>query len=194
MTNGNANRKLTKQELGKLVRQKFLSVIKEEWGDYKSLKGYLYKFSNGKKILTVYSSLNNDRWWFGVSELYWSNWDDDTYLAILMRDGKRCEFVLLNPSVSKKLLGKIEAVMDNQKKINVRIPSSGKIYIQEWQDFPFEQKTVSLGKIETTDTADKLNQVPFERADVDYIESAKKLFKNMPPEERKAFIEKLKNL
>jgi hypothetical protein len=194
MNNENAVHKLTKQEIGKLVRQKFLSLIKQEWGDYKSLKGYLYRFENGNKILTVYSSLNNDRWWFGVSELYWSNWDENTYLAILMRDEKKCECVLLNPRVSQKLLDKIEPVKDNQKKINVRIPSAGKIYIQEWQDFPFEQKTVSLGNIETEDSDDKLNQVPFERAEIDYIESAKAAFAKMSKEEREAFIEKLRNM
>ena len=60
MTNRNGERKLSKQEYGKLVRQKFLSVIREEWGNYSSLRGYLYRFKNGKKVLTVYSSLNND--------------------------------------------------------------------------------------------------------------------------------------
>lgn len=188
------NAKLSDRDVGKLVRHKFLSYIKEEWGNYKSLKGYLYEFGNGNKVVTVYSKFNGDRWFYGVSKLYWSNWDENTYLAILMRDGKNCCYVLLNPTVSKKLLDKIEPVKDSQKKINVYLPSSGKIYIQEWQDFPFERKIAKLGTIETEDSDDKLNQVPFERYEIDYVESAKELYRNMPPEERKSFLEDLRNL
>ena len=40
------NAKLSDRDMGKLVRHKFLSYIKEEWGNYKSLKGYLYEFGN----------------------------------------------------------------------------------------------------------------------------------------------------
>ena len=92
MLNGNGDNNLTKQQYGKLVRQKFFDAIKLEWGDYESIKWHLYKFSNGKKVVTLYSSLNRDRWWYGVTKNYWKNWADKTDMVLLMGDSKKCTY------------------------------------------------------------------------------------------------------
>jgi len=53
----------------------------------------------------------------------------------------------LDPEDSKKLILKINPSKDNSKKINVRGPSTGKMYIQEWPDFPFEEKIEDIGNV-----------------------------------------------
>jgi hypothetical protein len=191
--------KLTKQEYGKLVRKEFLDFIKPEWGNYKSLSGYLYGFKNNKKILTLYSNfLNNDRWWYGVSKEYWSNWDEYTYMALLMRDGMNCDFVMLNPRESEELLNRTDPDLKGQKHINIRMPSVGKVYIQKWQDFPFAQRIVKFGKIEIPNSAEELRQKSAKRVILrkkpDYIASAKAMFSKMSKEERQDFLNELKKL
>jgi hypothetical protein len=91
--------------------------------------------------------LNNDRWFYGIIEKYWKNWDNNSYIALLMRDGKNCSYVLLNPNESINLISRINLSKDNSKKINVRIPAAGKIYIQEWQDFPYQHRIKTIGNI-----------------------------------------------
>ena len=99
--------KMTNKGFGKLVRLIFLKKLENEWGSYESLRGYLYKFSNWKKVLTLYSRLNNNNvWWYGVSKLYLSKWDDKISISLLMRDGYRCDYVMLDPIESIKLLNK----------------------------------------------------------------------------------------
>lgn len=68
--NHSLGEKLSGRDYGFLARQHFLRMIKQVWGEYESLNLFLYKFSNGKKALTLFSSLNsNNIWWYGVSEL-----------------------------------------------------------------------------------------------------------------------------
>ena len=193
MSNETTDHQLTKQQYGKLARHIFLSAYKQKWGEYKSIKGYLYQFENGNKALTLYSSLNNDRWWYGISESYWSNWDQNTHLVLLMRDNKKIDFVLMGPEQSNRLLDVIEPVKDNQKKINVRIPSTGKIYIQEWESFPFQEKIKSLGNIETENFNLSSDDIPFEKSQNDPITKLKSALSKLTKEEKNAFIEKLKN-
>ncbi len=169
---------LTGREYGVLCRQKFARYFENKWGSYELLRGSSYKFSNGRKVFTFFSSLNDAIWWFGVSKKYWKNWDDQTYMALIMREEIKCSTVMLNPINSKKLLNRIQPAQQNQKHINVRIPSGpGKIYIQEWQDFPFEENIVPLGNIELPKSETEMHM---------------EKFSTMSTEERKAFLEKLK--
>ena len=199
MATENDSPKLTAQQYGKLVRQEFLNFIESEWGVYKPVEGYLYSFANNKKILTLYSKfLNNDRWWYGVPERNWTKLDENTYLALLMRDEMICDFVLLNPRESEKLLNRIDPDKKGQKHINIRMPSTGKIYLQKWRDFPFERRIVKFGKIEMPKSVEELNQKSAVRVVIrkkdDPIASAKAVFEKMSKEERKSFMEQLKRL
>jgi hypothetical protein len=139
---------LTKRDYGKLCRKLLILDISKMFGDL-STEGSWFKSSiNESKILVLYSDLNNDRWFYGIIEKYWRNWDQTSYIALLMRDGNRCSYVLINPKESIDLISRINLSKDNSKKINVRIPSVGKIYIQEWQDFPFADRVKTIGDID----------------------------------------------
>lgn len=170
---------LISREHGSLCRKKFVKYFENKWGKYQSLGNSSYKFSSGQKVFIFYSNLNYDRWWFGVSKKYWGNWDEHTNMVLLMREGKKCSYVILNSTDSKKLLNRIQPAQQDQKHINVRIPSGpGGIYIQEWKDFPFEKNIISIGNIE-------LPKPP--------VEIFLERFKAMSAEEQLAVLENLEN-
>jgi hypothetical protein len=148
----------------------------------------LFEFSDGNKFLTLYSSLNNDRWFYGISGKYWENWDEKTYMVLLLGDGSKCDYVILNPKESQALLKRIQPAKDKQKKINIRIPSLGKDYIQEWPDFPLAQRVISLGTIETESGILKL-KTNKHKADIDKL---MKTFQSLSESQQKAMIEEIK--
>ncbi|MDD4073441.1 MAG: hypothetical protein PHY78_13880 [Desulfobacterales bacterium] len=183
-------KKTTGREFGKFAREQLLRKFESTWGNYKQLAGIsLFKFSNGIKCLTLYSSLNNDRWFYGVSGKYWENWDEKTYMVLLLGNGSKCYYVILNPKESQDLLRRIQPAKDKQKKINIRIPSLGNDYIQEWQDFPLTQRVISLGTIETESGSLKL-KINKHKSNLDF-DKLMKTFQNLPESKRKAIIEEL---
>jgi hypothetical protein len=138
---------LTNRDYGNLCRKVLMLDISKNYKDL-IIEGSWWRSPHDDiKILTLYSSLNDDRWFYGIIEKYWKNWDKDSHIVFLMRDGKYCSYVLLNPTESNNLLSRINLSKDNSKKINVRIPAVGKIYIQEWQDFPYENRIKHIGNI-----------------------------------------------
>jgi hypothetical protein len=146
-------RKMNKKhsrEYRNACRQKFANYMKSEWGNFSQSGELLLEFDNGKKVVAPFSDLQNyNKWWFGVSKLYWKNWDTNTYISLLMNEGNICRFCLLNPRKSKKLLDEINPVSGEKKIINVLIPASGGFtYIQEWPTFNIDQNTISLGRID----------------------------------------------
>ena len=143
---GEAKRTHTRQELGRLTRKTLARYLRNDWGHLAS-SGLWLTSQDGRKILCLYASLSGDRWWYGVTRTYWESWDNLCHLVFLMRDGKSCSFVLLNPKDSAELLLRIQPAQDGQKKINVRIPAEGKTYLQEWPSFPFSSRVVDLGGI-----------------------------------------------
>ena len=164
--------------------------FEKTWGNYEQLAGIsFFKFSNGNKFLTLYSSLNNDRWFYGVSEQYWQNWDGKTYMVLLLGDGRKCDYVILNPKESQDLLKRIQPAKDNQKKINIRIPSLGNEYIQEWQSFPLKERVIRLGTIETESGCLKL-KINKHKANLE-VDRILKTFQSLSESERKAIIEEL---
>jgi hypothetical protein len=105
--------------------------------------------SDSIRVLTLYSNKykDDDKWFYGITQNYWLNLNDNTYLLLIMRDNHNCSYCLLDPEDSKKLILKINPSKDNSKKINVRGPSTGKMHIQEWPDFPFEEKIEDIGNV-----------------------------------------------
>jgi hypothetical protein len=186
-----------RREYGILARQRFLSMAKGLWGNYESENLYLYKFANGNKILTLFASLSNqDRWWYGVSDTYWLNLDERTSMALLMRwEGTECSFILLNPKISQKILSNIGPTSGNIKRINIRIPSTGKIYAQEWPDLPL--RVYPLEKIEQPTTPDwksTYSQTVPRRRTFDAYLAIKKRISKMTTEERQALIKELREM
>jgi hypothetical protein len=138
---------LTKRDYGKLCRKVIMLDLQRTYGDL-LIEGSWFKTPDDSyKILTIYSDLNNDKWFFGIIQKYWRNWDNYSLIALLMRDGNNCSYVLLNSKESKELIDRIQLSKDNSKKINIRIPAFGKIYIQEWQDFPYQDRIKNIGSI-----------------------------------------------
>ena len=184
------DKKITGREFGKFAREQLLRKFEGIWGSYKQLAGIsLFKFSNGNKFLTLYSSLNYDRWFYGVSEQYWGNWDEETYMVLLLGDGSKCDYVILNPKESQELLRRIQPAKDKQKKINIKIPSLGNEYIQEWRNFPLAQRVISLGTIETESGSLKLKITKY-KTNLD-SDKLLKAFQSLTETERKAIIEEL---
>lgn len=139
---------LTTRDYGKLCRRAVEKHLNEIWGKL-SVEGSWYKSQkNNEKILTIYSDLHNDKWFYGIMKDYWSNWDSDSYLAIIMRDGNYCSYIILTPDEVIQLFSRINQSTDNQKKFNIRIPSTGKIYIVPWSEFPFEKRILNIGNID----------------------------------------------
>jgi len=138
---------LTNRDYGNLCRKALMIDISKIFGDL-IIEGIWFKSShNENKILALYSNLNDDRWFYGIDEKDWGKFNNNTYIAFLMRDGKNCSYALLTPTESINLISKINLSKDKSKKINVRIPAAGKIYIQEWQDFAFVDRIRSIGNI-----------------------------------------------
>lgn len=180
--------KITGRDFGKFAREQLLRVFEGPWGKYTQLAGIsLFKFSNGNKFLTLYSSLNYDRWFYGVLEQYWKQWDEKTYMVLLRGDGSKCDYVILDPREAQDLLRRIQPAKSKQKKVNIRIPSLGDEYIQEWKGFPLAQRVISLGTIETESGSLKL-KMSKRKVNLDRV---LKTFQSLPEEERKAIIEEL---
>lgn len=138
---------LTRREYGKLCRRSVEKHLFETWGKLTVERSWFKSQLNNNKILTLYSDLNNDKWFYGVMEEYWNHWDTNCYLAIIMRDGINCSYILLNTEEANNLFSRINPARDNQKKFNVRIPSVGKTYIIQWSDFPVESRIVNVENI-----------------------------------------------
>jgi len=109
---------ITGRQFGKFAREQLLRQFEGIWGDYEQLHGIsLFKFSNGNKFLTLYSSLNDDKWFYGVSDHYWKNWDEKTYMVLLLGDARECNYVIFDPEESQDLLNRIQPAQGKQKKI-----------------------------------------------------------------------------
>ena len=108
-------------------------------------------------------------------------------MVLLRGDGDNCDYVILDPEESQDLLGRIQPAKDKQIKINIRIPSLGEEYIQEWRNFPLTQRVISLGKIETESGSLKLKRGK-RKVSFDMLLQT---FRRLPENERKAIIEEL---
>lgn len=129
-------------------RLKLLVGKNLNWGDFEIREeSVLYYRDEGKKVLCKYSSFSTEqkRWFYGVPERYWSDWDDNFYLAFILggtNDDDR--FLLLKPSDAITLFDKC-SLSHGERKINLRIyQSDGKIHIQEWREYEVENHLVQI--------------------------------------------------
>ena len=140
---------LSSRLCGALSRAALKIHLYSNWGNLTLIKSWLIPDDNRKRILTLYSNrfVRYGKWWFGVTYNAWRNWNDTDYLALLMREHDKCNFVLLNPEEAKYLFSKINPARDDSKKINIWESIPGRIHIQEWQEFPFAERMIGLGSI-----------------------------------------------
>lgn len=101
-----------------------------------------------KKIVVRYSKLHyGKKWWYDIIKTDWKNWDDNTYLVLLLADGNRCRFALLSPSEATELLTKIIPTESKEAKIIhvIQDPGSSKSpFIRQWEDFSFKSRVHHL--------------------------------------------------
>ena len=109
------------------------------WGDFKLISNSVLDFQNSPtKVLCKYSSYSTEqnRWFWGVSQKCWSEWDDDFYLALLMENENQegYSFLLLEPKEASHLFTRCSE-SSGEKKINLRFyKSDGGLHLQEWQE------------------------------------------------------------
>ena len=123
-----------------------------KWGDFNLISNSILDFQNSpKKILCNYSSysFDYDRWFWGVSRKYWSEWDDNFYLALLMenKDNENYSFLLLEPKDALHLFP-LCSESGGDKKINLRYyKSDGMLHLQEWQEYDVKKNIISITSI-----------------------------------------------
>lgn len=133
------------QQYAKWCRKTFLTHLEKECGEL-VLRGLWILAKDKRIILACYSKLLEIKFWYGVGQHDWQKWESDSCLAFLMRDGEELSYVLLNPKESQELLDKINPATTGSKNINIYM-GPGKLYIQEWPDFPFAGRIVKIGPI-----------------------------------------------
>ncbi|GBE14631.1 hypothetical protein BMS3Abin14_00677 [bacterium BMS3Abin14] len=115
------------------------------WGDFKLISNSILDFHNSPtKVLCKYSSYSaeQNRWFWGVSQKYWSEWNDDFYLALLMENENQdgYSFLLLEPKEASYLFTRCSE-SNGEKKINLRFyKSDGRLLLQEWQEHDVMKK------------------------------------------------------
>ena len=137
----------------KKERELKLAVGKKlNWGDFHISSNSIIDFQNSpKKILCNYSSYSSDynRWFWGVSKKYWSEWDDNFYLALLMEneDKQSYSFLLLEPKDAIHLFP-LCSESGGDKKINLRLyKSDSLLHLQEWQEYDVKKNTIRIDYI-----------------------------------------------
>ena len=119
------------------------------WGKFELITNSVIKFSNSeKKVLCNYSSYSpeQNRWFWGVSSKYWSNWGDNFYLALLMEneDRESHSFLLLQPNEASYLFTKCSE-SGGAKKINLRVyKNDDLLHLQEWQEYDVEKNIKTI--------------------------------------------------
>lgn len=62
-----------------------------------------------------------------------------------MKQSTEVNFALLEPLEAVELLSRCEPQSMRNKKVNIRVPANaGRIYIQEWQNFPLAERIQRL--------------------------------------------------
>jgi hypothetical protein len=119
-------------------------------GNFDLTSNTLLKYKNSPvKVLIKYSSYSSEleRWFWGVGSKYWSKWDDNFYLVLLMGndDQESYSFITLKPEEALYLFP-LCSKNDGEKKINLRFyKSDGLLHLQEWQEYDVEK---NIRKIE----------------------------------------------
>ncbi len=139
---------ITTRDYGILCRKALEKKLNETWGKLTVEGSWFKSQKNNNKLLTIYSDLREDKWFYGIKQADLINLDSNSYLAIIMRDGNYCNYVLLTPDEVIKFVSRINLSTGNQKLFNIRIPITGKIYIVQWSDFPLGSRIIDIGNID----------------------------------------------
>ena len=144
-----SSRKKRDTELEKLLKLSLGNSLKTSWGSF-DLKGQSVLDFGDKRIICKYSSFSEDqlKWFWGVSKIYWENWQDTDYLALILENDDKDGFsyLLFNADEARRLLNECVEV-DGDKKISMRIyADNGKTHLEKWRSYSVEDR---MGKINT---------------------------------------------
>lgn len=141
------------REAGRNARELLIGFLSRdpEWGELRLERiSYLVPrdavgSSSQKRIVTRYSVCHwGAVWWYDVKEKDWQRWQNDWWLAFLLAENNKLNFVLLEPSASIQLLDRIKPKGGNAKTIHIkRDEVSGKLVITEWEELPLREVTIS---------------------------------------------------
>ena len=134
-------RKKRDPELEEMLKVSLGNTLKENWGTF-SLEGRSLLDFGDKRILCKYSSFSESqrKWFWGVSKIYWDDWQDTDYLALILEVEVKgvYSYLLFNSQEARRLFNEC-SVSNGEKKISVRIPADdNKAYLQEWRSFDVE--------------------------------------------------------
>lgn len=143
------DRKHREPNLETSLKNSLANCLKSEWGQFHWEGNSQLVFPNASKsVLCAYSSFykKDARWFWGVSPKYWTNWEPQHYLALIMEneDGRSYSFILLDSRDVRVLLDRC-GESDGHKKINMRIyKRDGEKRFIEWKEFEIEDRMKPL--------------------------------------------------
>jgi hypothetical protein len=142
-------RKKRDPELEKMLKESLGNTLKENWGSFTLVDRSLLDFGD-KKILCKYSSFSEaqQKWFWGVSKIYWGDWQENDHLALILEDGpdSSYSYLLLDSEEARRLFGYCSVSKDGtEKKISMRrYADDGKRHLQEWRNFDVEGRLRKL--------------------------------------------------
>jgi hypothetical protein len=131
-------RKKRDPELEEMLKVSLGNTLKDSWGSF-SLEGSSLLDFGDKRLLCKYSSFSQSqsKWFWGISKIYWNDWRDNDYLAIILEneDGGGHSYLLFNAQEARRLIKQCSE-SNGEKKISMRIAvDDNKPYLQEWRNF-----------------------------------------------------------
>jgi hypothetical protein len=141
-------RKKRDPELEKMLKKSLGNTLKDNWGAFSLRDRSLLDFGD-KRILCKYSSFSEAqrKWFWGVSKIYWNEWQDSDYLALILEDGiEGYSYLLFNSEEARRLFKNCSVSKDGlEKKISMRIyADDDKPHLQDWQSFDVEGRMRKL--------------------------------------------------
>jgi hypothetical protein len=140
-------RKKRDLELEKMLKVSLGNTLKKNWGSF-SLEGSSLLDFGDKRILCKYSSFSESqrKWFWGVSKIFWDNWQDTDYLALILEVEIKggYSYLIFNAQEARRLFNEC-SVSNGEKKISMRIPADDdKPYLQESRSFDVEGRMRKL--------------------------------------------------
>lgn len=136
-------RKKRDPELEEMLKVSLGNTLKDSWGSF-SLKGHSLLDFGDKRILCKYSSFSRSqsKWFWGVSKIYWDDWQNNDYLALILENEIKggYSYLLFNAQEAQRLFNECSKSKDGgEKKISMRIyADDDKPHLQEWRGFDVE--------------------------------------------------------
>ena len=129
--------------------------LKNKFGPF-TIEGQSQLVFNGTQVLCKFSSFHDDqsRWFWGVSSVYWQNWESTDYLALIMEnEGHDGYSYIILDSEEAQFLFNACSESGGEKKINMHVYADDNLArFQEWKDFDVATRSQPID-IDTNDSS-----------------------------------------